>query len=94
MARWREDGAAVPRPYRGLPEIDYPFHDKTVTVTSCGHICLNRETVNLSTVFADQKRGITQVDDGIWLVSFMRHDLEYIDLEHKTLQTIDNPFGP
>ncbi|WP_189501810.1 MULTISPECIES: hypothetical protein [unclassified Mesorhizobium] len=32
-------------------------------------------------------------DDGIWLVSFMHYDLEYIDLEQRTLQTIDNPFG-
>ena len=30
---------------------------------------------------------------GIWRVSFMHHDLGYIDLEQKTLQTIDNPFG-
>lgn len=28
-----------------------------------------------------------------WLVSFMTYDLGYIDLEQKTLQTIDNPFG-
>ncbi|CAA6603169.1 hypothetical protein MTBLM1_10189 [Rhodospirillaceae bacterium LM-1] len=39
------------------------------------------------------KLGIKEVDDGIWLVSFMRYDLGYIDLEQKTLQTIDNPFG-
>jgi putative transposase len=25
-----------PRPYAGQPEIDYPFHDKAVTVTTCG----------------------------------------------------------
>ncbi|MEO9611865.1 MAG: hypothetical protein ABJG86_00105 [Nitratireductor sp.] len=37
--------------------------------------------------------GIKDVDDGIWLVSFMHYDLGYIDLEQKTLQTIDNPFG-
>ncbi|CDM55924.1 Hypotetical predicted protein [Rhizobium favelukesii] len=37
--------------------------------------------------------GITEVDDGIWLVSFMHYDLGYIDLEQRTLQTIDNPFG-
>jgi hypothetical protein len=24
---------APPRPYRGLPELDYPFHDWTTTVT-------------------------------------------------------------
>jgi hypothetical protein len=29
-----------------------------------------------------------------WLVSFMDYDLGYIDLEEKTLQPLDNPFGP
>jgi len=36
---------------------------------------------------------IKEVDDGIWLTSFMQYDLGYIDLEQRTLQTIDNPFG-
>jgi hypothetical protein len=27
-------------------------------------------------------------------VSFMDYDLGYIDLEEKTLQPLDNPFGP
>jgi len=26
-----------------LPQHDYPFHDKTVTVTTCGRICFNRQ---------------------------------------------------
>jgi hypothetical protein len=30
---------------------------------------------------------------GIWLVSFVHYDLGYIDLEQRTLQTLDNPFG-
>jgi hypothetical protein len=38
--------------------------------------------------------GIKEVDDGIWIVSFMRYDLGYIDLEARTLQPLDNPFGP
>jgi hypothetical protein len=38
--------------------------------------------------------GIKEVDDGIWLVSFMDYDLGYIDLEEKTLQPLNNPFGP
>ena len=37
--------------------------------------------------------GIREFDDGIWLVSFMQYDLGYVDLEEKTLQTIDNPFN-
>jgi hypothetical protein len=39
------------RPYRGLPELDYPFHDRIVTVTTCGRICFNRQKINLSVVF-------------------------------------------
>ena len=37
--------------------------------------------------------GIKEVDDGIWIVSFMHYDLGFIDLEQKTLQPLDNPFG-
>jgi hypothetical protein len=43
---------------------------------------------------AGQAVGVKDVDDGIWLVSFMAYDLGYIDLEEKTLQPLDNPFGP
>ncbi|TCU16382.1 hypothetical protein EV132_105134 [Rhizobium sullae] len=81
------------RPYQGLPEIDYPFHDRDALVTNCGRICIYRKKVNISTVLAGQKLGLKEVDDGIWLVSFMHYDLGYIDLEQRTLQTIDNPFG-
>ena len=81
------------RPYHGLPEIDYPLHDKDVLVTACGRICMHRKKINISTVMAGQRLGIKEVDEGIWLVSFMHYDLGYIDLEQKTLQTIDNPFG-
>lgn len=80
-------------PYEGLPEVEYPFHDKDILVTACGRICMMRKKINVSTVLAGQRLGIREVDDGIWLVSFMHYDLGYIDLEQRTLQTIDNPFG-
>jgi transposase InsO family protein len=83
-----------PRPYQGLPQLSYPLHDRDIVVTACGRICMHRKKINISTVLAGQKLGIKEVDDGIWLVSFMRYDLGYIDLEQKTLQTLDNPFGP
>ena len=82
------------RPYRGLTELAYPFHDRDVLVTACGRICMHRKRINISTVLAGQKVGLKEVDDGIWLVSFMTYDLGYIDLEQKTLQPLDNPFGP
>jgi hypothetical protein len=46
-----------------------------------------------STVLAGQKLGIREVDEGIWLVSFTHYDLGCFDLEQKTLQPLDNPFG-
>jgi len=85
--------SASPRPYDGLPELAYPLHDRDVVVTACGRICLHRKRVNLSHVFAGQRVGIKEVDEGIWIVSFMHYDLGFIDLEQKTLQPVDNPFG-
>lgn len=86
--------APAPRQYQGLPELVYPFHDRDILVTACGRLCMHRKRVNLSTVLAGQTVGIKEVDDGIWLVSFMHYDLGYIDLEQCTLQPLDNPFGP
>ncbi len=85
---------ASPRRYTGIPEPNYPFHDRTVIVTSCGRLCLPRKKINLSVTLAGQAVGIKEVDHGIWLVSFMDYDLGYIDLEEKTLQPLENPFGP
>jgi hypothetical protein len=39
------------------------------------------QEVDISTVPAGQRLGIKDVDEGIWLVSFMRYDLGYFDLE-------------
>jgi hypothetical protein len=86
--------APSPRAYTGLPEIEYPLHDRDVLVTACGRICMHRKKINISTIMAGQRLGLKEVDNGIWLVSFIAYDLGYIDLEQKTLQPIDNPFGP
>jgi transposase InsO family protein len=94
MKRPAELYSASPRAYDGLPDLAYPLHDRDVLVTACGRICMHRKRVNISTVLAGQRLGIKEVDDGIWIVSFMRYDLGFIDLEQKTLQPLDNPFGP
>ena len=65
-----------------------------MVVTSCGRLCLSRKKINLSVTLAGQAVGVKQVDNGIWLVTFMEYDLGYIDLEEKTLQLLANPFGP
>jgi len=82
---------ASTRRYDGLPELNYPFHDRDVLVTACGRLCLHRKRINISTVLAGQRLGIKGID--VWLVSFMHYDRGYFDLEQKTLQPLDNPFG-
>ena len=86
--------ARSPRVYRGLEELAYPFHDTTITVTHCGRICFKGQKVNLSHAFAGQAVGVTQVNERIWLVTFMQYDLGYFDDETCRLEPIENPFGP
>ena len=81
-----------PRPYQGLGDLEYPFHDRTALVTNCGRICYKRRKINVSTVFAGQKVGVKQVTNSVWLVSFMQYDLGYFDAETVRLEPIENPF--
>jgi hypothetical protein len=63
-------------------------------VINCGRICLHRKKINISIVLAGQRLGIKEVDKGSWVVSFKSYDLGFLDLEQRTLQPLDNPFGP
>ncbi len=72
----------------------YGVHDKTITVTACGRICIDPKKIHLSTAFAGQNVGVRQVEDRVWLVSFMDHDLGYFDLDSCKVEPLENPFGP
>jgi hypothetical protein len=85
--------SASPRPYRGLTEPDYPFHDRTITVTHCGRICIGKRKIHLSHVLAGQNIGIREIEDKIWLVSFMHYDLGFFDHETGRVECTDNPFA-
>jgi putative transposase len=98
LADFLVDAAEVYQPsvrvYQGLPNIDYPFHDKVIVVTNYGRICLGNKKINFSTVCAGQAVGIKEVRDDIWLVSFMDYDRGHFDLDTHVLEPLDNPFGP
>lgn len=81
------------RPYTGLSELVYPFHDRTALVTTCGRVCLHRKKINVSHVLAGQTLGLKEVEENVWLLSFMGYDLGYIDLDEKCLQPLENSFG-
>jgi hypothetical protein len=87
----------LPAAFESLSLLVPRFHTLVVRSASSRwliHLCLYRKKINLSTCLAGQAVGIKEVDNGIWLVSFMQYDLGYIDLEEKTLQPLENPFGP
>lgn len=80
------------RPYQGLQELQYPLHDRTLTVTDCGRLCIAGRKVNLSHVFAGQRVGIREVSEQIWLVSFMHYDLGFFDHQANRVECAPNPF--
>ena len=80
------------RQYKGVQPLFYPFHDKTILVTQCGRICERNMKVSLSKAFAGQEVGIKEVEDGIWVVSFLDYDLGYFDEAGKRVEPVDDPF--
>lgn len=83
-----------PRAYAPPEDPDYPFHDRTVRVTRCGRICIGKRKINLSQVFAGQILGLREVEDGIWLVSFLDYDLGFFDSKEDRVEPARNPFTP
>jgi transposase InsO family protein len=80
------------REYKTIEPLFYPFHDKTIQVTRCGRICENKMKVNLSRAFAGQQVGIKEVEDGIWVVTFLDYDLGYFDQVANRVEPVDDPF--
>jgi putative transposase len=80
------------RPYKGLQDLEYPFHDRAALVTNCRRICYKRRKINVSTVIAGQLLGVKLVTNSVWLISFMQYDLGYFDAETVRLEPIENPF--
>ena len=80
------------RVYEPPTEPEYPFHDRTVRVTRCGRICIGKRKINLSQVFAGQILGLREIDDQIWLVSFLNYDLGFFDNKENRVEPGTNPF--
>ena len=68
--------------------------DRAIRVTHRGRLCIGRRKINLSTAFAGQTVGVREVEDQIWLVSFLDYDLGYFDNERGRVEPGPNPFMP
>jgi len=55
---------------------------------------LVKRKINLSTMFAGQFVGIGEMEDQIWLVSFLEFDLGYFDKERDRVEPGLSPFAP
>jgi hypothetical protein len=65
----------------------YSAHDRTVRVTGCARIRIGKRKIKPSQVFSGQLVGIREVDEKIWLVSFLDFDLSYFRREGGTGRT-------
>ena len=82
------------RTYEPPGDPEYPFHDRTVRVTRCGRICIGKRKISLSQVFAGQVLGLREVDEQVWLVSFLNYDLGFFDNQEDRVEPATNPFAP
>jgi hypothetical protein len=60
---------ALPQPQAVLAAVP-----RRVPLTTCGPLSIYGEKTSLSTALAGKCVGIKEIDDGIWIVSFMRYD--------------------
>jgi len=81
------------REYKKPEPIYYPFHDQTIVVSQCGRVCTKGLKVSLSKAFAGVEVGIKEMEDGIWVVSFLDYDLGYFDDKSRKVEPITDPFG-
>ena len=81
------------RELKSLEPLYYPFHDQTVRVSQCGRICTRGFKVSLSRAFAGHEVGIKEMENNIWVVSFLDYDLGYFDDKSHRVEPVEDPFG-
>lgn len=79
--------------YSGLSELTYPGFGKTLLITNCGRLCVNRSKIHLSRAFANQPVGLEEVEENIWQVNFMDYELGYFDEISQKFAPKEDPFG-
>ncbi len=78
---------------RVLEEYDYSDYDLTRRISMCGGFKLKGgRRIFISEVFGGQEVGVKEVEDGIWLVSFMDYQLGYFGTEDDQFNPGPNPF--
>lgn len=65
---------------KNLPQLEYPLHDLVRIVDSSGTVSFRKDMrFQLSAALNGEQVGFREVRAGVWLVSFMEHDLGYYE---------------
>ena len=88
---YRPSAVRYPEP---IPEPQYPLHDIVVRVRPSGHIYVPGSgraagDAFLSGALAGEHVGLRELDDNLWLVSFLGLDLGVLDLYSGKVRAID-----
>lgn len=75
-----------------LEELDYPGDDYSLKVSKCGSINLPSFRIYVGTPFASENLGVKLIDEGIWRIRFMDHELGFFDNDTRKMQIGKNPF--
>ena len=81
------------RPYRAPDPLTYPFHDFTVKVQDSGCVSFHGIKIYVSCALVGQTLGVSELEDDIWKVSFLEHDLGFFGLESRKFEQGGNPFA-
>jgi putative transposase len=81
-----------PGPYTGIGELECPFHDKAITITRCGRLCIDPKKISPSKALTGQPVGVKEISESVWLVTFMHYDLALFNHESSHFECAPNPF--
>jgi transposase InsO family protein len=73
--------------------LEYPEMDKTCLVGKGGAIRLpNRKLLYVGEVFIGENVGIKAIDEDVWRIDFMHHELGFFNLKDHKMEIAANPF--
>jgi transposase InsO family protein len=76
-----------------LDEIDYSANERTANVDMMGRISFEQTRIFIGSPLAGQTLGLTEVDEGLWMVHFMDYELGYFDSQSWKFESGENPFA-
>jgi putative transposase len=74
-----------------LPELTYPLHDRTIVLSPSGHLRLagRNGAYFIASALGGEHVGLREIEDRIWLVTYVDHDLGLIDERQHSFEPAD-----